>query len=181
MKLINLSDVGIKGINYYWTRRVSFNITVDELREAGVTGGDGQVDERLVPRLKEANRLLKDHGYEIMVKDGYRSPELYQLVQAKRYESDGKANTDRTLNVVTMPHSTGLVVDINLVNLANGEECEMWSKSDWPDGIFVDYYRSKKDDRSREYQRLQDLLISTMLKVGFTLGTKNEIWHFEYN
>lgn len=179
MKLVNLSDFGIKSINYYWDRREKFNLTEKELWEIGIFGNIAHVDEKLVPKLKEANEIFKKSGYELIVKDGYRSPELYLLVQRKRYEIDGKENTDKTLNTERMAHSTGLVVDVNLVDLKTGQEAAIWDKKDWPDGVFMDFYRTKKDPKSKKFQQLQDLLINTMLGLGFKLGIKKEIWHFE--
>ena len=77
-----------------------------------------------------------------------------------------------------MPHSLGLSVDINLLDLSTGKEVEIWDKNDWPDGIFVGYYQSKTDLKSKKYQELQDILISNMQKSGFKLGSKREIHHF---
>lgn len=31
MKLVNVADYGIKGINYYWKRKEKFHLTEDEL------------------------------------------------------------------------------------------------------------------------------------------------------
>jgi D-alanyl-D-alanine dipeptidase len=180
MRLVNLADFGIRGMNYYWVRRANFNVSEEELRSVGVTGNIVQVDVKLISKLKAANRLFRKHGYEIIVKDGYRIPELYKLIQKKRYENDGKEITDRTLNAISMPHATGLVVDINLVSLDTGKEVKLWDKADWPEGSFIGFYQYKKDAQSRRYQKLQDLLIKTMLKLGFKLGSKKEFWHFEY-
>jgi len=167
-------------MHYYWNRRDKFNITVNELKAIGITGDVAQVDERLVPVLKKANEAFKKHGYELIVKDGYRSPELYELVKKKRYENDGKENTDKTLNPKAKPHASGQVVDINLVGLKTGTEIKMWDKADWPDGSFVGYYKSKPDEESQRYQKLQELMINEMLKLGFKLGSLNEFWHFDY-
>ncbi|MBI4036702.1 hypothetical protein HY386_02400 [Candidatus Daviesbacteria bacterium] len=180
MNLVNVADYRIKGINYYWKRREKFNLSEDELRSVGVQGNNALVDEILIPKLKEANQIFKQHGYEIIVKDAYRSPELYQLVKDKRYEIEGKESTDKTFNPIRMPHASGRVVDINLVSLGSGEEVEMWDKKDWPDGAFINCYQGKPDSRSKEFQRLQDLMVSTMVSLGFKLGLKNECWHFEY-
>ncbi len=180
MELVNLSDYDIKGINYYWERRKNFDLSEAELKKVGVVGNNAQVDEKLIPKLKEANKIFKKCGYEIIVKDAYRSPELYKLVQKKRYENDGKKVTDRTFSNTRMPHSSGLAVDINLIDLKTRQEVEMWDKTDWPDGIFINYYRENKDAKSKEYQRLQDLLVENMLKLGFKLGKRKEFHHFEY-
>jgi D-alanyl-D-alanine dipeptidase len=79
-----------------------------------------------------------------------------------------------------MPHATGLAVDLNLVNLSDGKEVEIREKDDWPNSIMVDYYRDKADPKSVGYQRLQDLLVSTMFGLGFKHGKMREFHHFEY-
>lgn len=180
MKLVNVADFGIKGINYYWERRDNFNLSKAELATVGVKGNDAMVDSKMIPKLLEANEKFKDMGYEIIVKDAYRSTALYDLVRKKRYENDGKSTTDKTFSTGSNPHSTGLTVDINLVSLETGQEVEMWDKADWPEGIFVDYYRNMTDDKSKRFQTLQDLLISTMESIGLKLGSRKEIHHFEY-
>src|SRR6185369_13080753 len=118
---------------YYWSRRKLFNLSLSELRSVGITGNYARVDESLIPKLKEANQLFGVHGFEIIVKDGYRSAEEYKLVQRKRYELDGKKNTDKTFNAKRMAHATGLTVDINFIDLKTGQEILLYDKSDWPD------------------------------------------------
>ena len=78
--LVNLSDYHIKNINYYWHRKVMYHLTREELAQAGVTSGDAYVEERLVPVLHQVNAQLEHYGFELLIKDGYRSKELYTLV-----------------------------------------------------------------------------------------------------
>lgn len=179
-KFVKVSDYHIKGINYYWVRKDQFNISLEELEAVGITGNYAYIHEDLIPVLKEVNSDLRESGYELIVKDGYRPSELYKLVKQKRYEIDGKENTDKTLNHVLMPHANGYTLDVSLINIATGEEEKIWDNKDWPNGVFVDYYRQRSDNEAKNYQRLQDLLIKTMLSHGFKLGSKREIWHFEY-
>jgi D-alanyl-D-alanine dipeptidase len=179
MQLVNVNNFGIKGINYYCLRRNQFNLSEADLKTVGISGNDCLVDETLIPKLQEANRIFKKHGYEIIVKDGYRSPEQYLLVQQKRYANEGQEITDRTFNPIRQPHSTGLTVDLNLIDLNTTQKVEMWDKKDWPDGAFIDFYRNKNDPKSQKYQKLQDLLMDTMLGLGFKIGEKREFWHFE--
>ena len=179
MKLVKLSDHGIKSIQYYWDRRDKFNISVEELNAIGIYDNSAFVDERLVPLLKKANEQFKTHGFEIIVKDGYRSPELYDLARRKRYENEGKEVTDKVLHATRQPHSTGLAIDINFLSLETGDEIRTWDNKDWPEGAFVDFYKNKDDAKSREFQRLQVLMREVMLGLGFKLGTLNEYWHFE--
>lgn len=179
LDLVRSSEHGIKGINYYWERREKFNITTDELRQVGVDGNFAYIDASLVPKLEAVNGALAEHGYGIIIKDGYRSPELYALVQQKRYALDGKENTDRTLNTERMIHASGFAVDVNIFDLNNNNELELWDKADWPDGAFVDFYKDRHDQKSERYQALQTLLARVMFSEGFSLGTLREFWHFE--
>ncbi len=179
MKLVSTADYGIKGVNHYWVKRGFYQISEEELNVAGVWDDKAYVDESLISYLKKANETLKPHGYEIVVKDAYRSPELYRLIQEKRYAKFGKEQTDRILNTVTMPHSNGRTIDASLIDIKTGNEVPMRNKTDDPDNFFIDYYRDRNDAEGREYQRLQDLLVETMLSLGFKLGSKNEFWHFE--
>ncbi|MCL2869633.1 hypothetical protein FWF48_02385 [Candidatus Saccharibacteria bacterium] len=178
--LVDIADYGIKGINYYVARAEQLGVTKDELASIGITNSSALVRREMLPSLLRAQSDLKQAGYDILVKDAYRSPELYKLVQRKRYERDGRTDTDKTLNAVEMPHASGSVVDINLIDIKTGQELELWDKSDWPDGAFVDYYKNHADVKSQEYQKLQTLLIKTMLKNGFKLGKMREFWHFVY-
>jgi D-alanyl-D-alanine dipeptidase len=176
---VNLNDFNIKGINYYWLNRDKFNISINELNSLGIEGNFAYIKKEVVPNIESVNSDLEKFGFGVIVKDGYRSPELYKLVKQKRYELDGKENTDRTLNTDSMPHASGYTVDVNLYELETGEELELWDKDDWPDGIFTNYYSEKNDPKSKKYQELQNLLIETMLRNNFELGSMSEIWHFE--
>jgi len=179
MNLTPTENHGIKGINYYFVRREKYEINLLELEMADVKDPKAYVDATLIPLLKKANEILTQYGYEIIVKDAYRSAELYGLIQQKRYAKYGKEQTDKILNTVSMPHSSGRAADIGLVQIETGEEIPMRNKEDDPDNFFIDYYRDKNDPESQEYQRLQDLLVDTMLSLGFVLGSKKEYWHFE--
>ncbi len=181
MNLVKLSDYGIKGENYYWSRRERYNLTEQELHTVGVFDGGAYVDENIIFPLQKANEIFNAMGYELIVKDAHRSPDLYKLVQAKRYILHGKELTDKLLNVVTMPHSSGRTVDVSLLDLKNGQEVRMRNSEDDPNGGYlIDYYKGRSDLASREFQRVQELLREVMLSVGFQLGIKKEFWHFEY-
>jgi D-alanyl-D-alanine dipeptidase len=179
-ELVNVADYGMNGINYYYTRRDKFGLSLKELSAVGVTNNSAYVDKSIIPALQKVREELLKKGYDIIVKDAYRSPELYKLVQRKRYERDGKENTDKTFNAIAMPHASGLAVDINLVDPKTGTEVKMWDKTDWPDGAKIDFYKDRTDAKGKTYHRLQTLLIETMLKNGFALGGLREFWHFNY-
>jgi D-alanyl-D-alanine dipeptidase len=177
--LVNVSDYGLKGINFYWTRRARFNMSEAELNQAGVFDEHAYVQEVLIPSLIKANTFFVSRGYELIVKDAYRSPELYSLIQQKRYALHGKVHTDALLNMEKMPHANGLTVDINLLELSTGEEVKMRNPEQDPDAFFCNFYRTSSNPVEKEFHRLQTLLIEGMVMVGFKLGVKGEFWHFE--
>ncbi len=158
-----------------------YHLTEDELRQAGVSCGDAYVEEKLVAVLQRVNAHLASSGFELIIKDGYRSKELYLLVQQKRYAQFGQEATDKILNLERMAHVTGLTVDVGLVDVKSQKEIEMRDKEDGIEGMFVGFYAQKSDAKSRRYQQLQVLLIEVMTDEGFVLGSKKEFWHFEYD
>ncbi len=178
MQLVYSEDYGIKGINYYWVRHEMYQITLDELRAIDVVDKRAQVNAEIIPALQQANAALKIHGYELFIKDGYRSRKLYQLIFEKRAQQFGEAMTHRILNMVDRPHADGRTVDVTLLDLKTQEELPMRNKEDGVDAFFLNYYREKSDEQSQTYQRLQDLLGQAMLKAGFEYGSKREFWHF---
>jgi D-alanyl-D-alanine dipeptidase len=177
---VRVSDHGLKGINFYWTRRDRFQMSEEELNSAGVFDEHAYVRKELITPLKSAATYFLSQGYELIIKDAHRSAKLYALIQNKRYALRGKSETDKLLNMVDMPHSNGLTIDVNLIDVSTGEEVHMRNPADDPDAFFIDFYRDKTDAISKQYQLLQDLLVNGMLDAGFTLGKKGEFWHFEY-
>lgn len=179
MKLVATADYGVKGVNHYWDKRDFYGMSEQELNDAGVHDNKAYVDESLIPLLNKANEVLRPKGYEVIIKDAYRSPELYRLIRDKRYIMFGKEQTDKILNMTDMPHSNGRTIDVSLVEIKTGNEVPMRNKKDDPHNFFINYYKDRKDAESVEYQRLQDLLVNALLPLGFMLGSKNEFWHFE--
>lgn len=178
MNLVYTEDFGIKGINYYWVRNEMYGISRGELLAVGVSDERCQVDLELIPILQKVNSQLKEQGYELLIKDGYRSPKLYALIYKKRVEKFGEEETARILNVIDMPHANGRTVDVTLLDIHSKEEVTMRDKRDGTDAFFVDYYRDKKDPASQQYHRVQTILSRAMRENGFIYGSKMEFWHF---
>lgn len=181
MGFVNVGDFGIEGVNYYWTRRDRLNISEEELHEAGVHDEHAYVRHELIEPLLRADKSLRTWGYRMIVKDALRPHAAYELAQKKLYEKQGKELTDAMLNMVKMPHASGLAVDISLISLETSQE--VWLRNgnhDKDGGWRIGYYMGRDDPASLEYQRLQTILIGTMISAGFVLGSKNEFWHFEY-
>lgn len=178
--LVGLRERGIRTRNYYWDRRESFDLSEETLAEVGVTGEDILVRPAVVDALHQVNQELRNSGFELLIKEGYRAPELYRLIGAKWRERWGTIHTERLLNLEKMPHATGLVVDASVVDVVTGEE--VWMRNadhDLEGGQFVGFYRDHSDPNAERYEALQSLLIDAMTRAGFRLGEKGEFWHFE--
>jgi D-alanyl-D-alanine dipeptidase len=178
LNLVDARAFGIKGINFYWTNRERYNISTEELLAAGVKDDGVYIDQDLIEPLKQAEASLTPLGLGLMIKDAYRSPELYQLIYRKR--SDMENGNTFLLNLERMPHASGRTVDVTLIDLKTGEELRMRDNSLDADGGFKHGYYAEKDDAThQEYHRLQRILLDVMLEAGFVLGPKEEFWHFE--
>jgi len=177
--LVALSSYGIRGENYYFTRRDRYQISLEELGEIGITDAEAYVDEGIIPALQQADAALRKHGYTLIIKDAFRSPELYSLIHHKRLAQFGEEHTNRLINMDAMPHSSGRAVDIGLIDLGTETEVHFRNNADDPDAYFINFYANRTDDIGKGYHRLQTLLIETMQSAGFVLGSKGEYWHFE--
>ena len=67
-------------------------------------------------KLKLINEELLEHGMQLIVKDAYRSKELYDLVYERRVALFGKEQTDKIFNVRTYPHASGNTVDVSIID-----------------------------------------------------------------
>ncbi len=181
--LVRPDDFGIESRHYYFLNRDRFDLSLDELRAAGVSDERCRIGRELIEPLQEARRQFAQRGYEMIIKDGYRSPELYRLIYAKRTQREGGAhfgreNTDQLLNMDRMIHARGDVVDIDLVH-RDGRVVRFRDGSDGVPAHKYGFYAGRKGPQAREYQRNQDLMKEVMFNLGFVFGTLVEYWHFE--
>ncbi len=177
--LVYIDDYGLLGSNFYWENRERLNINKKDLIDAGLTDGRAQVSPEIIPALQSADKKFQEQGHRLYVKDGYRSPEVYALAYTSRTEKFGQEQTDLLMNMEQMPHATGRVVDIALWDPQTNQEVATRDKSHGVQAMFVDFYKNQDDSISKQYQRLQELMIQTMLDSGFQLGEKNEYFHFQ--
>ena len=181
-QLTETTSFGITGEQYYWTHRRQYDISLEELKVIGLTSGKALVHVRLKEPLLAVDALFRKGGYRLHVKDGYRSPELYDLVRQKRVQKFGEYDTDRSLNTKHRPHASGFVVDVALISLDDESELELRDRRDGVDAYFIDYYRKAgaSHDKTSLYTERQEYLRNTMQRVGWKLGELQEIWHFEW-
>ncbi len=123
--------------------------------------------------LARANRVMHDHGYAILVQDGYRpwpvtkmfwdaTPEAQRIFVAD--PDDGSR------------HNRGAAVDIGLVRLDTGEPARFISGYDeFSERAFPGYVGGTSQER-----HLRELLRRTMEREGFTVY-EHEWWHFDFD
>lgn len=180
-RLVSLREYGFQTLNYYWSRREFFELSESQLAEAGVTGEDILVRAEVADALCAVRAEVEARGYEMLVKEGYRAPLLYELIQQRWIERWGEERASKLLNLEDMPHATGLVVDIALLECATGQEVEMRNKEhDSEGGQFIGFYTNHPDPNAARYEELQSFLIDVMQRAGFRIGKKREYWHFEF-
>src|SRR3989344_7350710 len=157
---VYLDEHGILGSNFYWQKGNEIGLSKEELEKVGLTGDRIQIHEDMVEPLLFADKKLQEHGYRLYITEGYRSKELYELVNQKMIEIIGEKEKNRILNIKDMPHASGKSVDVALWK--DREVMRLHDKTDGINGYFVGFYKGKND----EYQRLQELLIGMMQNTG---------------
>ncbi len=178
--LVYIDDYGLRGTNFYWYKYEAKGLTKQDILGAGLTSDRVQVHKDIIEPLLQINEMFKTCGYELYIKEGYRSSELYDIVYKRRVERFGKDDTDRQLNMKDKPHALGLSVDVALWDALNNCEVYMRRHEDGIDALFVDFYKDKPDEESQRYQELQEWVIGIMQDNGFRLGTKREYFHFDF-
>lgn len=178
--LVYLDQHSIRGINFYWDRRGSYGLTEQELTAVGISDNRVQVHADMIVPLQRVDRELRNIGYELYVKEGYRPSALYDLIFKKRVQSHGQEDANRLFNMDDRPHATGLSVDVTLWDTHEEAEIFLRNGEDGTDALFVDYYKGKSDEQSQWYQMMQEKIIFIMMKYGFRLGKKQEYFHFDF-
>jgi D-alanyl-D-alanine dipeptidase len=173
---VSLQEVGFSCENYYWGKRgKDIGITREEFATLGIHDETMWVHRWVIEPLLYVQDMIIEKGYGIVIKDAFRPRGLYRLIGEKR-EALGLPIS--LFNFDDTPHSTGMAVDVVLVD-ENGDCPWMRDDSDGDGCHAVDFYRPFKDPVRIEYQRLQDILVLSMLKAGFWLASKREYWHWQ--
>ncbi len=178
--LVYIDAHGLLGSNFYWDRYETHGLSKEDIIQAGLTSGRVQVSEKIIPKLVKIDTELQKNSCRLYVKEGYRSEALYRIVYQRRVEKYGKEVTDSLLNMDTMPHALGLTVDVALWNAQENKEVLMRRKEDGVPALFLDFYKNKEDEQSRNYQTLQEYLVDLMMQYGFRIGVRREYFHFDY-
>ncbi len=178
--LVYIDQHGLLGSNYYWRKRDDYGISIDELIAAGVSDERVLVHKDIIQPLQAVDAFLQTRGFRLYISEGFRPKALYELMYARRSTLFGKDQTDRLVNMQTMPHTTGMTVDVTFADIGTKIPLRLRNTQDGPDALFVDFYKTKSDPGVNNFQEQQELLKNAMVSHGFALGTKNEYFHFNY-
>lgn len=178
--LVYIDEYGLLGSNFYWHKYAVHGLTKADITNTGLTNDRVQVSEKIIGELVSIDKELRNRGFRLYIKEGYRSKALYEVAYKRRVEKYGKEATDSILNMEAMPHALGTSVDVALWDLDKNKEVYMRQGEDGLPALFINFYRGKEDEASRRYQELQDYLADIMMCHGFRIGTKLEYFHFDY-
>jgi zinc D-Ala-D-Ala dipeptidase len=122
--------------------------------------------------LVRVHRALKQHGYGILVFDGYRPWSVTKIFWDVTPPAKRAFVADPA---VGSKHNRGGAVDLSLFDLRTGREVEMPSAYDeMTERSHPHYSGGTPEQRAR-----RDLLGKAMEREGFTVYP-NEWWHFDY-
>lgn len=178
--LVNISEHGLMGKSFYWYRYADYGFTLEELKNTGVVDDAVWVSAEILPALLEVDTELRKQGRRLYLKEGYRSPELYELIYKSRVAKFGQEMTDKLLNMQEMPHATGRSVDVAIWDIEADKEIYLRKNGDGPESLLIDFYKEANDEEGKRCYELQNFLIDLMLKHGFGLGKRREYFHFDY-
>lgn len=176
---VSLQKHGYRCENYYTGNGgKKIGLTEEILRSVGLADDTLWVHHLVLTKLELASRIVMGHGYNILIKDAWRPVLLYDHII--RLNEKSGLPTAGLLNGETKPHSTGMAIDVVLLDIETNHPVMM--RNGPRDGVFccfVDFYRDKTEKECVVFQSLQDILVNSFLCAGFQLGTKKEYWHFE--
>jgi len=119
-----------------------------------------------------AHRALREHGYGLLLFDGYRPWRVTKLfwdvtpAEKREFVADPSKGSK---------HNRGCAIDLSMFDLRTGREVEMPSAYDEMTArAYPDYAGGAAEARQR-----RDLLRRVMEAEGFTVEP-NEWWHFNY-
>ena len=175
----SLQQFGFDCNNYYTgVGGEKIGLTPEILSEVGLMDDTLWIHPSVLCKLEMASSQVSSQGFHILVKDAWRPVALYKHIVSKRKEKG--LQVDGLINEETMPHATGMAIDVVLVDPRNHKPVMMRDHArDGAESIYVNYYIKKQGEDCRRFQRLQDILVLSFVGSGFKLGSKREYWHFE--
>lgn len=193
--LVPIAAYGIKGASYYGVTDGSNRPLGRPLPGARLAV---HVRETVAQRLQGACALLRPFGYELFVRDGWRSPITQQAIftlfmEAYKREHPHASDGDAHIHALTFAsdpvfdqadpttvplHTTGGAVDVTLSSIGSNAPMDLGTCfDDMSLRAYSAYFEQHAEDE--EARELRALLNAAMLSVGFT-NYPIEWWHFDF-
>lgn len=117
LDLKDVSTYWLKWNNRYFINAEKFNITHEELAKVWVVNDRAYLNSVVCEQLVKINKELENYNLEIIVKDAYRSEELYELIIKKRKQKEGEDFVSKIFNTkLDFPHASGNTLDVAFIN-----------------------------------------------------------------
>lgn len=180
--LVPIHDYWLEWKNRYWVNASAFNISYIELELIWILDDIAYLTKECCQKLQDINAELYKSWLKVIVKDAYRSKELYDLVYQKRITKFWKEETDKILNTRTYPHATGNTVDVALVSIIDNKPLRMYipieNREQQVASRALHYYEDSDNDDEIEIHKNRMLLKDIMNKYWFE-WIAHEYWHFD--
>ena len=125
--LVPIENYWLEGKNWYWENATKFGITARELELLDILDERAYLTEYACLQLQKIDRELRTIWLRLVIKDAYRSKELYELIYHKRVAALGKEDTDKILNTKgDYPHSTWNTVDVTIVSTSDKKPLQFY-------------------------------------------------------
>ena len=196
--LVPINDYGIDGTSYY---AIADGTNAPYGKALAGAQPTIYVRATVARRLQEVNALLRPYGYELYVRDGWRSPTTQHAIfvtfeqnykkqhpnasdaevraHALKYASDPVFSKN---DPTTVPlHATGGAVDVTLSRIGTHTPIDLGTPfDDTTPRAHSAYFETHAPSNQEEAydKQARELLNAAMLKVGFT-NYPNEWWHFD--
>ncbi|MCT4617432.1 MAG: D-alanyl-D-alanine carboxypeptidase family protein [Candidatus Gracilibacteria bacterium] len=203
-QMVNVSEYGIRGEDYYFKLANASleqliakhgkengedfyekNKMFRELKEEKLINPDCHLRKGVVARLKEVNRILKAHGYQIMVNNGYRN--VFTQTEAKRTYENIYGTYEAKKHIAkpgTSTHQTGGSLDVklldkdgNIVNLKFGKEGT--NTSLYGENLVDEKGWENLTDEEKEIIQMRRVLCHVMKLAGF-IGNPKYFWDYGF-
>jgi D-alanyl-D-alanine dipeptidase len=183
LNLVKIDDYGLEWTNRYWVNADRFEITKEELENAWVKDESAYLTVHCCELLSKLDKELREkHKLKLIVKDAYRSKELYDLVRDKRIAKLWKEETDKIFNTKNdYPHSSWNTLDVAFMYLNNDPFIMFkWNIQDRSDLVAsrARYFYKDADDEEGKLIHKNRMFMQDMMSKYWFEGIDHEYWHF---
>lgn len=186
VNLVNIKDYDIRGKLYYVqpNNLVKYDINIEDLEKIGVYNDDVFIEKEVAIKLVEINNLLRKEWLKLVVKDWYRSSELYELAYKGLCKMHWILDTNKILTMERKIHATWRAIDVSIAFVgwddivmkfgSHGDKVKYWIEQ-----YDINFFIDSQDPEEQEMHNNRMKLYNLMNNCWFVLWSKCEYWHYE--